>query len=282
MADNPAVASAEPERPRSADTPRRSRWKKVLAVTVLFVIGAALLALGFHIYPRLAEASAATFPSVSAYSKSSYVNSNIGGIYYAVEQVHPDLARVTVQVFVGGGRWPPGADLTIGLSVVASNTGHDVAACSPDCTVWGAGAKEYSTGIADFKALPESGIATADFLVQEPDFGATADGVTAEATFPEVTVSGLASGPQAMSIQYYNGIPSAPSYDWSSYPPQHLDSSGAQWVESIAKGTTVSRSVVGTDHAAQQRDSNFTLVAGILFGIGGSALIAAFQEWIHD
>jgi len=49
-----------------------------------------------------------------------------------------------------------------------------------------------------------------------------------------------------------------------------------------ANGNTISRIAVGTNHAAQQRDSDFTLIAGILFGIGGSALIAAFQEALHD
>lgn len=101
------------------------------------------------------------------------------------------------------------------------------------------------------------GIAAAEFLVAVPSFGEPSNGATAEVTFPEVQVSGLASGPQSLSFEYGN-IPSVSSYDWSTNPPDIRGLSDAAWEEPLENLTTLSQIVVGTNHAAQQRDSNFT------------------------
>jgi hypothetical protein len=131
--------------------------------------------------------------------------------------------------------------------------------------------------------MPYTGRATAVFLVKAHSFGDTTNGVTAEATFPELAVEPLSGDPgqEWLFIEYRN-IPSASSYDWSADPPQTLGTSRAGWQEPIVVGTTYSRIAIGTDHAAQQRDSDFTLIAGILFGIGGGALVAAIQEALSD
>ena len=80
----------------------------------------------------------------------------------------------------------------------------------------------------------------------------------------------------------YITIPSAKSYDWSAFAPIDLGTGLTTWQEQIANyGITPSRIVVGINHAAQSRHDTLVLVAGILFGIGGGALVAAVQEALH-
>jgi len=58
---------------------------------------------------------------------------------------------------------------------------------------------------------------------------------------------------------------------------------GVSWLETVPAGdqplggVTSARVATGVNHGAQQRDSNLTLAAGVLFGLGGGALIAAVQ-----
>jgi hypothetical protein len=283
MTENPSVESSEPVspphdlegEPRRADAPRRSRRKKVLAPVVLFFSGVALLALGLALYPRRAAALATASPSVYVTGNSSEVNSNIEVIDYRVDQVHPDLAKVTIEVLMGSNSWPPGAHIAIGLTL----TGQYMTGCSPKCNLL-TNPMGHNGSIATADTDLSTGM-TAEFLVAAPSFGEPSNGVTAEVTFPEIDVGGTASGPQILSVQY-DGIPSANSYDWSTDPPQILESSDAEWVEPITNQNAFSQIVVGNNHAAQQRDSNFTLITGILVGIGGSALVAAVQETLHD
>jgi hypothetical protein len=62
----------------------------------LAVIGLALLAVGFGIYPGRAEAPTAI--SASAFvAGNSYVMTHISYVNYPVDQVHPDLAKVAVR-----------------------------------------------------------------------------------------------------------------------------------------------------------------------------------------
>jgi hypothetical protein len=127
---------------------------------------------------------------------------------------------------------------------------------------------------------------TADaFFDIKGSFGVAANGATAAVTFPEVDWNG--TRPTEIDLSY--PVPSAPSYDWSSYPATSLTNSTAVWTEPPTSldvlrltATTPSKVVTGVNHAAQQRDSNLTLLAGILFGIGGGALVAAVQEALHD
>lgn len=111
MAEIPAVKRTEPENPHhdpdrsppAADKPARPRRRKFLATIVLAVIGVALLSLGLGIYPRRAAVPATASPSVYVGSNSSYVINNVETVSCMVDQVHPDLAKVTVDVSVGGG-----------------------------------------------------------------------------------------------------------------------------------------------------------------------------------
>jgi hypothetical protein len=103
---------------------------------------------------------------------------------------------------------------------------------------------------------------------------------------PELDSSGTR---QAELLLQYQNFPSAGSYDWSAFPGESISKRlGIIWTETVPPGSgssggvTSARIATGVDHAAQQRDSNFTLVAGVLFGIGGAALIAAVQEALHD
>jgi len=78
------------------------------ARVVLAVIGLALLAVGFGVHPGRAEAPTAISASVFV-AGNSYVMTHISYVNYPVDQVHPDLAKVTVLLALSVDRAPPGA-----------------------------------------------------------------------------------------------------------------------------------------------------------------------------
>jgi hypothetical protein len=180
---------------------------------------------------------------------------------------------VTVRVLTGSRR--PGARAGIQLSQLGAAT---VTRCSPSCTEGAPGtwnAEPY---------FGTDGIATAYFWVKARSFAVAANGATAEVAFPSLLFTGV--DPTEVGLFYH--IPSANSYDWSSTPATTLTSSRASWTEPVTPstaytlGVTQPRVASGTNRAAETHDSNFTLAAGVLFGLGGGALVAAVQEALHD
>jgi hypothetical protein len=129
-----------------------------------------------------------------------------------------------------------------------------------------------------------TGTATASFDVKARSYGVASNGTTATVTFPAVRFDG--TQPAQMTVRY--PVPSASSYDWSSYPASSLTTSRATWVTTLAAsrsplgGQTDGHVATGINHAAQAHDSTLTLLAGVLLGLGGGALIAAVQEALHD
>ncbi len=262
----------------------RSRRKKILVPVVLAVIGlTAILVAWLYVYPRRADATPAASGQLQITGNSSWVNSHLVGIWYTVEQVHPDVARITVTVGVPGARIPRGAHVVIQLSQphvyqphVSQPHGLTVLQCFPRCYRGG----DSAAAVAYFG---HPAPASAYFVVKAPGFEVAANGATAAVSFPEVIFTGTHQ--VTMNLAYEGGIPAANSYDWSSYPATLVSKSDVEWVEPVAPGPatmTNGRVVSGVSHAAQTHDSNFILAAGVLFGIGGSALVAAAQEALHD
>ncbi len=265
----------------AATGPARSRRKKILVPTVLGAIGVAVIAVGLWMYPQRHEVSAPSVPTMSIFGSSPYVNDHMQIIYYTVWQDRPGVARVEVDVQLGGSPYvnggysvPRGARTTIEFTA-----GARILACSPNCSLTeGEGVGSTSPLFQHAGSLPPT--ATAVFDVRARNYQVAANGVTAAVGLPDLVFYGTS---QAELELDYRNFPSADSYDWSSLPGEVIHKSDVFWSESVLPGgVTSARVVTGVNQAAQQQDSNFTLAAGVLFGIGGSALVAAAQEALHD
>jgi len=136
------------------------------------------------------------------------------------------------------------------------------------------------------KVLKESGVevhfkpnkeAHLNLLVKASSYGAIYNGVTASVAIPEIYYHG--GGTPTFLIIF--AIPSASSYDWSSYPPFTVDQSSATWDEELNNGVTPARVAVGLNPAAQESKDRLTFIAGALLGLGGGALLSAVQEALH-
>jgi hypothetical protein len=263
-----------------------------LVPAVLAVIGLALLLAGFFAYPRRAESAApiSGYVVVSGIGLArNYVNSHIQTVYYTVDQLHPDIARLTVRLLLSGDSVPHGAQVRIhirdgpGLVPGVPAVGVPITHCSPSpCHV----NQPFPNEALSAPHFASDGTATAYFFVKAQSFGVAVNGVTAAAAFPALFTPG--TRPATLVLTYQ--IPSASSYDWSSYPPTGLDNSRAVWAEPLTAqqmpvaglGGTLARVATGINHAAETHDSTLTLLAGVLFGLGGGALVAAVQEALHD
>jgi hypothetical protein len=288
MTEKPTVRTAEPEsQPHSSEgssppaaTAKRSRRKKILVPAVLTVIGLAILLAGFLMYPRRGEPAPPINASVTI--SGSATMPPIWFIYYTVDQVRPDVASVTVRLLPSVSRVAPGARAT----VILDAGGAAIMNCSPSChPAFGSAAAVVKFGSRTATAPTP----TAHFLVKAHSFGVTANGVTAAAAFPDITFSGVHQQPLLM-MDYQ--IPAANTYDWSANPTIGLSKSHATWEEPVipsnqqqrlgAGGLTPTRVATGINHTAETNDNTLTLVAGVLFGLGGGALVAAVQEALHD
>jgi hypothetical protein len=288
MTEKPTVKSAEPESqshspegsPPPAATAKRSRRKKILVPAVLTVIGLAILLAGFLLYPQRGE------PAVPIYAYVTIAGSatmpSIGLIYYTVDQVRPDVASVTVQLLPNVPRVAPGAR----AGVLLDAGGADIMNCSPSCH------PAFGSADAVLKFGSRTATAptpTAHFLVKAHSFGVTTNGVTAAVAFPDITFGGVHQHPLLMMVYR---IPAANTYDWSSDPTIGLSKSSATWAEPVtsgnqqqsfgAGGLTPTRAATGINHTAETNDNTLTLIAGVLFGLAGGALVAAVQEALHD
>jgi hypothetical protein len=255
---------ADHSAPRPPDGPplltaarKRSRRKKILTPLVLAVLGLALLGAAFILYPRPAESPAPDPTLLAITAPSTTVASYIGEISYTVDQVRPDVARLTVSLEVDV-RGYGGVKALLGVTPPAGTTLLDCSHLSCDGKTW---AKRLS-----FK-FP--GVATVRFFVKAHNFGVTSNGITAAAAIPEVLFAG--SKGANLTVTYH--IPSASSYDWSAYPPSTLSNSGATWDETVLPGNiynggdTVGRVASGINHTVQANNDTKIFIAGALLGL---------------
>jgi hypothetical protein len=268
--------------------PRKRPWwkqKPVLPLLLLFTC-LACLALAFFAYPRRAPVEGVTGATVQITGSSQYVDDHIQIIDYGVWQVRPGVAHVEVDVQLGGPPYPNGGYTYLPPGASADITfyaGTKVLNCSPHCST-----PNIKVGDASptFQVQGAPPTATANFYIRARSYEVAANGATAAVGFPEVDSSG--THPAALELQYTN-FPSASRYDWSSSPGGDFSKTlGAIWSETVLPsnplfGAVASpRVATGVNPAAQQHDSNLTLAVGVLFGIGGSALVAAVQEALRD
>lgn len=121
------------------------------------------------------------------------------------------------------------------------------------------------------------------FTVNVADFGMSFNGITAAAAIPKIGYIG--AGTPIVSVYY--PIPSASSYDWSSFPATTVTNSYAMWTIAVAKigaqalPFTRGQVAFGINHARQATDSKKTFVAGALLGLAGGAILSAVQEALH-
>jgi hypothetical protein len=113
-------------------------------------------------------------------------------------------------------------------------------------------------------------------FVKANSIGDTSNGVIADAAIPQVLCNNCVD--TVLETQY--NIPSASSYDWSSFPTQFANGTYARWTEQV-NGVAGGRAAVGVNHANQANDDHKTFVTGALVGLAGGALLSAVQEALH-
>jgi hypothetical protein len=276
----PEPESREPESPPpkpSDDMPplsaahKRSRMKKVLTPVVLAVLGLVLLVTAFILYPSTPEAPSPPYSRLwlTTTFPTSY-------IIYKVFQVSLGTAEIRILVQLPPGATGPPVGAPAGHVSVSPPFGIYFRDCpAPACTVYSHSYSEWTVPLA----FRTNGAASVRFFVEAHNFGLTYNGVTASAAIPEV----IYQGPVKTQVYLLAGypIPSAPSYDWSSFPTAATNHSNALWQEALINGDTAGRTAVGLNHAGQSGVDNETFFAGALLGLAGGAILAAVQEALH-
>lgn len=273
-------ASQGPESAPSPDTKqavpatdKRSWKKRALTPVVLGGVGLALFLFALVLYPSVSQLPAPSYSLVEVDTKFP-----IQGILYQVTQVSSDVAEVQITVELTKqlprGAASPAVSLSIALPPYTAfrNCPH------PACGV----GKGLYTGYYWTRSLSfgSSTIVTSDFFVKAHSFGVIFNDINASASIPEVEYQGTgATGTLLFDAEYR--IPSASSYDWSSYPALLATTSEAAWGETVNHGDTATREAVGIDHGHQVSDENKTFFAGALLGLAGGAVLSAIVEALH-
>lgn len=268
-AHGPGPASSPPKPPGDTPLPtanKRSR-RKILTPLVLAVLGLALLLGAFTLYPKTTQRPTPSFPILNIYTSSGLTY-----VTYDVIQTSKGKALIEITLTLAGNLPPGGASAGLVVTLPYGTT----FVCSSSTSISTCKEHIWTVGLI-FKRAGETIEATADFPTTVPSFGVNYNAVTASAAIPEIVYQG--AGTPVLYVGY--DIPSASSYDWSSYPPSSFSESGAVWEEALIQGDTVGRAAVGIDHAAQTSDDTRTFIAGALLGLAGGALLSAVQEALH-
>jgi hypothetical protein len=277
VAKNPGSDSPAPRKQdKHAPVPaagKRSRRKKLVTPLVLAVLG-----LGFLLAAILVYRSTTTEAPSPSYSRVALRTTfPVSYLKYRVIQVSSTTAWIRISVDRLSPP-PTGAQATLSVAPPLGTTFRDCP--RPGCTVY-KGPLTGETWARPLTFESAGGLiwtATADFFVKAHSFGVTSNGVTASAAIPEV----LYQGPGKVTLVASYIIPSAASYDWSSFPIAAATDFTALWQEHLVGGDTPGRVAVGINHAGQARDDDKTFLAGALVGLAGGALIAAIQEALHE
>lgn len=283
MPDTPTAQSPTPEGPLpgpkdnppplpAADKP--SRRVKILTPLVLAILGLALFLLAIILYP---SATGVRTPLYSRLGISTKFPIALLGL--SVVQISPGVAEMKITVKLPANVAAPPAGAPPAGLVVAPALGTVFRNCPPPfCrtlpgvppgSVWG-------VPLA-FRSVGPTGEATADFYVKARSFGVASNGVNASAAIPEVLYQG--PGKPIFVVGYH--IPSAASYDWSSFPTAGVSNNVATWQEDLVGPDTPGRAAIGINPAGQASHDRLTFFAGALLGIAGGAIVAAVQEALH-
>jgi hypothetical protein len=242
---------------------KRSRLKGIVAPLVLAVLGLALLVGAFLLYPSTTESSTPAFTQVTIGA-----DSKLNAVEYKVIQ-RQGVAEVQISLEPYG-RLPSGG-AAAGLVVEPP-----IGTAFVDCPKSHCRKGVWTTGML---LTSDKRSTTAKFRVKASNFGVTSNGVTAAAAIPVIYLH----GPVGDLVTFYTdySLPSASSYDWSSYPTYTVSRSAAVWDETLDPGNTAGRTVVGINHVAQADDDTRTFIAGALLGLAGAAILAAVIEALH-
>jgi hypothetical protein len=295
----PDPESTEPEsagpESREPDSPprKRSRAKRILTPLVLAAVGLTLFLLAIIVYP-----SATELPTAPSSTLAISTNVPLSTIWYEVDQISPGTARVLVEAVTAIGL--PLPKRVSGKVVLLPPYGTAFQTCPhPACEVFPSRPRAYEwLKPLVFNTCPAYGpvlqlgpspvcpagiygieIAKAFFYVKAPSLGVTYNGVTASAVIPEIQFQAPETGATTLVTHYH--IPSASSYDWSSFPASAYPWGSVGWHETVTSGITESRAAVGINHAAQTSNDNKTFFAGALIGLAGGAILSAVQEALH-
>jgi hypothetical protein len=253
-------------------------WKsvpKLMAVPLVLVgIGVWLASIAFGIFPKQTqnENPVARFPIISI----------VLGRQQPVFIVHYDIYQISRQ------RWRMAIELLLDPNAPHSGSTAAVDAGAPYgatfvCSKTSQNCKKQSW--AKSVLFDHKGISTvASFYLEAAHIGLDYNGPEVSAPMPEVILINpekTVETPDLMASYY---LPSALRYDWSGYPPDAISTPNGriQWDETLnPNGFTAGRSVVGTNHAAEDDSNSKALWAGVLAGVAGAAWVGAAIEFIH-
>jgi hypothetical protein len=259
----------------------RSATRRYWTLLFLLVVGFAAIVLGIWIQPFTPTETPAFAGDLSVESSSHWINDHVSDIHYTVDQAHPMVAIVTVEVDLRNNGHPvivpPGPDMSVEMS------GFDswIINCSPHCSLSNdQNGNDANSGTAYVHFL-RTGIATASFRMEDARWGTAQNAVNAAVAFPQLTSTATKTVILHLSSPIRDGI----NYDWSPYPPSGFTGTGGvSWDTPIPpsaqyEGTSITpaRVVSGVNSDAQGHNNDVTLLVGVLFGVGGSALVGAVQ-----
>jgi hypothetical protein len=270
-------APAHASQPTSKARGRRLWWKSYRLPIILVAIGLAMLFAGYFMYPSVSELPSPGYSQLVIASKIP-----IGTIQYGAEQVSARVAKVTIRVSLPPGASGGAAKLTVFLPFGDSFLGCYLPSCHDQTPAGSYLIKQLTFGAASgsFQIVQAAPLT---FEVNASHFGVAFNGVTASAVIPDVEYfyAGRARFDLAALLTGYE-IPSARSYDWSSFEPQGFDEHGfVVWTENLAVGDTQSRVAVGNNHGAQRNDDLRVFLAGAVVALAGAVILAAAQEALH-
>lgn len=290
MSGIPSAQSKEPGSPDPAaqGNPRplpsagkRPTWKRILAPLVLGVLGLVVLLWAVLLLPSIPP----EYPVPPYTQLQVYSTFPISVIEYTVSQVSPAVAEMTIMVGLYPGQAHPPADTKPAQLDVNPPNGIPFRNCPASVCQAGPpdGFATWTEPLAFTSYYNSIKTATAHLFVKASNFGVTSNGLVASAAIPDVTYGGPAgpSGSEIPQFLAWYHLPSATSYDWSSYPTVKTGTSYAAWQEQLINGDTAGRAAVGINHVGQANDDTKTLIAGILFGLAGGAILSAVQELLH-
>jgi hypothetical protein len=272
MSEVSSATSPGPETPRAgaqgdlAAKPERPQWRKILTPVALAVLGLVLFLFTILSYP-----SGATGVATPLYSRLAISTTfPILEIGLVISQVSPDVAEVGFSIELPAGRLAPPANAPTAHLTFAPPIGITFLECpAPACHT---SPSEWRKPLAF-----TTGRAQANFFVKANSFGVAFNGVNASAAIPEV----LYHGPGAPILFVGYSIPSAASYDWSSFPTAAANNTSAFWQEDLTGSDTAGRAAVGINPSGQANHDTRVFIAGALVGLAGAAILSAVQEAFH-
>lgn len=256
--------------------------KKVLIPLVLFGLGVLLALVGyFKVYP--APETGIPVPSYSHIIIDTSVPIQVVSVRISkVHEATGSVGKISVFVFLPDDAPIPPAgakeNITVELPI-----GADFSNC-PDC-INDYGIYPIESFVTDKLIFRKGQLpapqADVSFQVKPADFGVSFDDINAYVAIPEIAVKGPRLG-QFPTVAAAFSIPSASSYDWSSFRPQSVDNSTVIWVGILPNSDdSTGRTTVGINHAREANDSTSSFFAGALIGLAGAAILSGVQEALH-